>query len=122
MKPRGLEVLLIRTGLIDIEGFSHLFVLWEFHRSRTSIWSACRLLRSTPRGLCHPISPPAQPDWSYCCGFAPSGERLLHVRGVDMLDGTPILESSPICQAFPRSFTPRMAGGSGAASEMMRAE
>src|SRR6267378_3608022 len=47
-------------GLTDIEGFSHLVVIWEFDRS--------------PK---------------------------LHVRGVDMLDGTPILDIKPYLSSVP---------------------
>ncbi len=51
------------AGLTDIEGYSHLIVLWTFDRSeqlRSAGHAALR--RSPPRRLLHPVAAPAQPD------------------------------------------------------------
>jgi len=90
-------------GLLDIEGFSHLIVIWEFNRSVDFDLIA---------------SPPADPGRQHGVFATRSPRRPnpialttvellrregpdLHVRGVDMLDGTPILDIKPYLSSVP---------------------
>ncbi len=89
-------------GLKDIEGFSHLYVLWVFDRS-----SGYELVRvpptdTTPHGVFATRSPrrPNQIGLSVVQLLRRDGARL-HVRGVDMLDGTPILDIKPYLSNVP---------------------
>jgi len=83
-------------GLTDIEGFSHLFVIWEFDRS-----SGFQLLGTPPsddrpHGVFATRSPRRpNPIGLTVVELLRREGALLHVRGVDMLDGTPVLDIKP---------------------------
>lgn len=84
------------AGLTDIEGFSHLFVLWVFDRS-----DGFELMSTPPTGTApHGIFTTRAPRRPNPLGLTVvkllerEGARL-HVHGVDMLDGTPILDLKP---------------------------
>ena len=85
------------VGLTDIEGFSHLVVLWEFDRSR-----GFELLGTPPSdNRAHGVFATRSPRRPNPIGLTVvellrrDGSEL-HVRGVDMLDGTPILDIKPL--------------------------
>jgi tRNA-Thr(GGU) m(6)t(6)A37 methyltransferase TsaA len=84
------------AGLTDIEGFSHLYVLWEFDRS-----SGFELLGSPPsdnrpHGVFATRSPRRPNPIALTVVELLRRDHLdLHVRGIDMLDGTPILDIKP---------------------------
>ncbi len=105
--PRGLGaqhaaegVLEIRAdlepGLKDIEGFSHLIVIWVFDRSE-----GYELLGTPPcDNREHGVFATRSPYRPNPIGLTTvellqrDGPRL-HVRGVDMIEGTPILDIKP---------------------------
>ena len=83
-------------GLMDIEGFSHLFVIWMFDRSE-----GYELLASPPsdnrqHGVFATRSPmrPNPVGLTVVELIRRDGPRL-HVRGIDMLERTPILDIKP---------------------------
>jgi len=89
-------------GLTDIEGFSHLYVLWLFDRA-----AGCELLGTPPtddrpHGVFATRSPrrPNPIGLTVVTLLRRDGPRL-HVRGVDMLDGTPILDIKPYLSSVP---------------------
>lgn len=93
----------LEAGLQDIEGFSHLFVLWVFDRSSGSeLVSAVPLDRETPHGVFASRSPrrPNPIGLSVVELVGREGPRL-RVRGVDMLDGTPVLDIKPYLSSVP---------------------
>jgi len=84
------------AGLTDIEGFSHLFVLWVFDRSEGFELLGTPPLDDRPHGVFATRSPrrPNPVGLTIVELLSRDGIRL-HVRGVDMLDGTPILDIKP---------------------------
>jgi tRNA (adenine37-N6)-methyltransferase len=89
-------------GLLDIDGFSHLFVLWEFHRSRGSELVATPPFDGRPHGVFATRSPMRpNPIALTVVELLRREGRKLHVRGVDMLDGTPILDLKPYLSSVP---------------------
>jgi tRNA (adenine37-N6)-methyltransferase len=86
----------LEEGLQDIEGFSHLFVIWSFHRSEGFDLRARTPLDDRPHGVFASRSPrrPNPIGLTVVELLRRDGPRL-HVRGVDMLDGTPILDLKP---------------------------
>jgi tRNA (adenine37-N6)-methyltransferase len=83
-------------GLTDIEGFSHLFVLWAFDRSEGFELIGQPPIDTRPHGVFATRSPrrPNPIGLTVVELLRREGSRL-HVRGVDMLDGTPILDLKP---------------------------
>ena len=85
-----------------IEGFSHLLIIWVFDRAngfdligipptdnrQHGVFATCSPRRPNPIGLT-------------VVELLRREGRLLHVQGVDMLDGTPILDIKPYLSSVP---------------------
>jgi tRNA-Thr(GGU) m(6)t(6)A37 methyltransferase TsaA len=90
-------------GLKDIEGFSHLFIVWEFDRVNGFSLSATVPTDPTHQHGVFATRSPQRPN--------PIGLTVvellrrdgtsLHVRGVDMLDRTPVLDIKPYLSSIP---------------------
>jgi tRNA-Thr(GGU) m(6)t(6)A37 methyltransferase TsaA len=101
----ALEILpRFEAGLQDIEGFSHLYVLWLFDRAQSF-----ELLTTTPTDTtAHGVFATRAPRRPNPIGLTVvtllrrEGCKL-HVRGVDMLDGTPILDIKPYLSSVPEA-------------------
>ena len=89
-------------GLLDIEGFSHLFVIWAFHKSDGFSLLGKPPTDDRPHGVFATRSPrrPNPIGLSVVELVSRDGSRL-HVRAVDMLDGTPILDIKPYLSSVP---------------------
>ena len=83
-------------GLTDIEGFSHLFVLWVFDRAEGFELMATPPTDTTPHGIftTRAARRPNPLGLTVVKLLKRDGPRL-QVHGVDMLDGTPILDLKP---------------------------
>jgi tRNA-Thr(GGU) m(6)t(6)A37 methyltransferase TsaA len=89
-------------GLIDIEGFSHLFVLWEFHQSGDFDLVGRPPIDDRAHGVFATRSPRRpNPIGLTVVELILRENAELHVRGVDMLDGTPILDIKPYLSSVP---------------------
>ena len=89
-------------GLTDIEGFSHLFILWEFDGSRDFELFAAPPFDTRPHGVFATRSPRRpNPIGLTVVELRRRHGVELHVRGVDMLDGTPILDIKPYLSSIP---------------------
>ena len=91
-------------GLTDIDGFSHLYVIWVFDRS-----DGCELLGTPPTDTKpHGVFATRSPRRPNPIGLTVlklvvrDGPKL-QVVGVDMLDGTPILDIKPYISNIPES-------------------
>ena len=89
-------------GLTDIEGFSHLIVIWEFDHSQGFELLGKPPSDDRPHGVFATRSPrrPNPLGLTVVELLRREGPRL-HVRGVDMLDGTPILDIKPYLSNVP---------------------
>ena len=93
----------LEPGLADIEGFSHLFVLWVFDRAEGyDLVARVPLDEEVPHGVFASRSPrrPNPIGLTVVELLGRDGPRL-RVRGVDMLDGTPILDVKPYLSSVP---------------------
>jgi tRNA (adenine37-N6)-methyltransferase len=89
-------------GLTDIEGFSHIFVVWVFDHSEGFQLFGPTPADDRPHGVFATRSPRRPNPIALTVVELLSREgRLLHVRGVDMLDGTPILDIKPYMSSIP---------------------
>jgi tRNA-Thr(GGU) m(6)t(6)A37 methyltransferase TsaA len=89
-------------GLTDIEGFSHLFVIWAFDRAEGFDLMVTPPSDNRPHGVFATRSPrrPNPVGLSIVELLGRQGS-VLRVRGVDMLDGTPILDIKPYLTNVP---------------------
>jgi len=89
-------------GLTDIEGFSHLYVVWAFDRSE-----GYELIGKPPtddreHGVFATRSPyRPNPIAITTVELLRRQGPVLYVRGVDMLDGTAILDIKPYLSSIP---------------------
>lgn len=90
-----------QPGLKDLEGFSHIILLYLFHRSEGFALQVVPFLDVEPRGLFATRAPrrPNPIGLSIVELVRVEGPRLL-VRNVDMLDGTPLLDIKPYVPEF----------------------
>ena len=94
-------------ALRGLEGFSHLWLIWEFSQARRQQWSPTvrppRLGGNRRMGVFATRSPFRPSPIGLSCvrleGVELSGPEgpVLRVSGADLLDGTPFWTSSPIC-------------------------
>jgi tRNA (adenine37-N6)-methyltransferase len=98
-----LEVLAeYEQGLTDIEAFSHLFVIWVFDRAEGFELLGTPPTDTRPHGVFATRSPrrPNPIGLTVVKLLNRDGCRL-RVAGVDMLDGTPILDIKPYLSSIP---------------------
>jgi tRNA-Thr(GGU) m(6)t(6)A37 methyltransferase TsaA len=91
------------AGLADIEGFSHLYIIWVFDRTSGFDLTACPPSDNRSHGVFATRSPrrPNPIGLTVVQLLRREGAEL-HVRGVDMLDGTPILDIKPYLSSVPQ--------------------
>jgi tRNA (adenine37-N6)-methyltransferase len=83
-------------GLQDIEGYSHLMILWVFHQAQ-----GCELVGKVPTdGKVHGVFSTRSPRRPNPIGLTTvelvrREGALLYLRGIDMLNGTPVLDIKP---------------------------
>lgn len=92
----------LEAGLTDIEGFSHLFVIWVFDRSEGYELVGPHPVDPIPHGVFSTRSPrrPNPIALTVVELLGREGNRL-RVRGVDMLNGSPILDIKPYLSSVP---------------------
>jgi tRNA-Thr(GGU) m(6)t(6)A37 methyltransferase TsaA len=94
----------LEQGLMDIEGFSHLYVLWVFDRAERGDLVAHPPIDDRPHGVFATRSPrrPNALGLTVVRLLRREGPRL-EVKGLDMLDGTPFLDLKPYLSSVPES-------------------
>ena len=92
----------LEPGLTDIDVFSHLIVIWLFDRSEGFDLIVSPPSDNRPHGVFATRLPrrPNPIGLTVVELLSRSGSSL-HVRGVDMLDGTPILDIKPYLSNVP---------------------
>ena len=88
-------------GLRDLEGFSHIILIYHFHLSKGYSLTVKPFLDDTPRGV-FATRAPKRPN-----AIGISVVRLvkiegttLHIEGVDIVDSTPLLDIKPYVPEF----------------------
>jgi tRNA (adenine37-N6)-methyltransferase len=94
----------LEAGLQDIEGFSHLYVIWAFHKAEGYDLVATPPNDDRPHGVFATRSPrrPNPVALTVVELLGREGTRL-RVRGVDMLEGTPIFDIKPYLSSVPEA-------------------
>ncbi|HUG39401.1 MAG TPA: tRNA (N6-threonylcarbamoyladenosine(37)-N6)-methyltransferase TrmO [Longimicrobiales bacterium] len=98
----------LEAGLTDIEGFSHLYVLWVFDRVDGYDLVSRPPTDDRPHGVFASRSPrrPNRIGLTVVELLGREGTRL-RVHGVDMLDGSPILDIKPYLSSVPENWLRR---------------
>jgi tRNA-Thr(GGU) m(6)t(6)A37 methyltransferase TsaA len=83
-------------GLTDIEGFSHILVTWAFHKSK-----GYSLITETPQDVVtHGVFATRSPNRPNPLAISVAElvsrkGRILSVKGIDAIDGSPVLDIKP---------------------------
>ena len=88
-------------GLVDLEGFSHIYLLYQFHCSEGYQLKVTPFLDHVERGLFSTRYPcrPNQLGLSLV-ELVERRDNVLLIQGVDVLDGTPLLDIKPYVIEF----------------------
>ncbi len=88
-------------GLHDLEGFSHIYLLYQFHMAQRTELSVIPFMDVVSRGVFATRSPlrPNHIGLSIVELVGVAG-NIIAIRGVDVLDGTPLLDVKPYIAAF----------------------
>ena len=98
----------LAAGLQDIEGFSHIVVVWVFHQSEGYDLVGTPPSDNRPHGVFATRSPRRpNPIGLTVLEVLRHAGNSLHVRGVDMLDGTPVIDIKPYTSSIPEDKLPR---------------
>lgn len=88
-------------GLSDLEGFSHIYLIYQFHRATRTELTVIPFMDTVKRGVYATRSPlrPNHIGISIVNLVSVEG-NIVNVRGIDILDGTPLLDIKPYITAF----------------------
>ena len=88
-------------GLKDLDGYSHIILLYHFHRCSQTRLTVTPFLDSRPRGL-FATRAPSRPNaiGLSVVKLVAIDQNILRVENVDMLDGTPLLDIKPYVPQF----------------------
>lgn len=91
------------AGLRDLEGFSHIYLLYHLHKAGRVRLTVKPFLQDTERGVFATRAPcrPNAIGLSIVRLVRREG-NVLHLDGIDVLDGTPLLDIKPYTARFDR--------------------
>ena len=90
-----------RSGLKDLDGFSHIVLLYHFHRSHGFNLHVVPFMDSEERGLFATRAPKRpNPIGLSVVQLDKIKDGMLFIRDVDILDGTPLLDIKPYVPEF----------------------
>lgn len=116
----------LAPALADLNGFSHIYLIYLFHASKGYNLTVTPYLDKTPRGLFATRAPKRpNPIGLSVVELVSIDGPVVQVRGVDVLDGTPLLDIKPYAPAFDAPVSPVRSGwleGRGAAVAETRSD
>jgi len=88
-------------GLQDVDGFSHLMLIYYFHRVDGFILETRPFLDDSPRGVFATRAPRRpNPIGLSIVRLECIDGATLHISDIDIVDGTPLLDIKPYVPAF----------------------
>jgi tRNA-Thr(GGU) m(6)t(6)A37 methyltransferase TsaA len=96
-------------GLKDLDGFSHVVLLYHFHRVGEPRLVVTPFMDSRPRGVFSTRAPTRpNPIGLSVVKLLGIEAHTLHVENVDVLDGTPLLDVKPYVPEFDHYSVSRL--------------
>jgi tRNA-Thr(GGU) m(6)t(6)A37 methyltransferase TsaA len=88
-------------GLKDLEGFSHIILIYHFHLSKGASLTAKPFMDSESRGV-FAMRGPSRPNpiGISVVRLVRIENSILHIQDVDIVDGTPLLDIKPYVPRF----------------------
>jgi tRNA-Thr(GGU) m(6)t(6)A37 methyltransferase TsaA len=88
-------------GLKDLEGFSHIYLIYHFHQTKHSSLEVIPFMDTVNRGVFSTRSPlrPSHIGMSIT-ELVSINDNIVTIRGIDVLDGTPLLDIKPYIPQF----------------------
>ncbi|MDP2507140.1 MULTISPECIES: tRNA (N6-threonylcarbamoyladenosine(37)-N6)-methyltransferase TrmO [unclassified Oceanobacter] len=90
-----------QEGLQDLDGFSHIYIFYCFHQATRTALRVTPFMDTQERGVFSTRSP-LRPNHIGMSIVKLTGitDNILQVEGVDVLDGTPLLDIKPYIDQF----------------------
>lgn len=96
-------------GLKDLDGFSHIILLYHFHRIRKSKLIVTPFMDAQPRGVFSTRAPTRpNPIGLSVVRLLGGDQNILHIENVDIVDGTPLLDIKPYVPEFDQHLAGRI--------------
>ena len=88
-------------GLQDLEGFSHLILVYHFHLSKKYSLKVKPFMDTTKRGV-FAVRAPSRPNsiGISIVRLTKIDNNILHIKDIDIIDGTPLLDIKPYVSDF----------------------
>jgi tRNA-Thr(GGU) m(6)t(6)A37 methyltransferase TsaA len=88
-------------GLSDLDGFSHIYLLYDFHMAKRTALTVTPFMDTSPRGVFATRSP-LRPNHIGISIVKLIGveKNIITVQGIDILNGSPLLDIKPYIAAF----------------------
>lgn len=108
-----------QEGLADLQGFSHIYLLYQFHQAKRTALTVTPFMDTTPRGVFATRSPlrPNHIGLSIV-ELLSIHDNILEVQGIDVLDETPLLDIKPYIAAFDEVAQSKTGWMTGSAKEV----
>lgn len=88
-------------GLKDLEGFSHIILLYFFHQTKTTRLTVTPFLDTQMRGVFATRAPSRpNPIGLSIVQLSKIEENVLTIKNIDVMDGTPLIDIKPYVPEF----------------------
>jgi tRNA-Thr(GGU) m(6)t(6)A37 methyltransferase TsaA len=89
------------AGLKDLEGFSHIILLYHFHQAEGAKLVVRPFMDSRPHGVFATRAPKRpNPIGLSVVRLLRIEQNIVHIENVDIIDGTPLLDIKPYVPEF----------------------
>ena len=90
-----------QPGLKDLDGFSHIYLIYSFHKAARTELTVVPFMDTQPRGV-YATRSPLRPNHIgiSIVRLEKIEGNLLHVLDIDVLDNTPLLDIKPYMEKF----------------------
>lgn len=96
------------AGLSDVDGFSHLYLIYHLHRAAPARLGVKPYLQDVERGIFATRAPSRpNPIGLSLVRLVGREGNVLHLDGLDILDGTPLLDIKPYAPRYDQVENPR---------------